>query len=81
METSASGTRRIAWSVSACEYSRSIRWKRMLVLTLSSIGLCGVYYWLWIYILPKYGKYAIRQTRLVLDDVSMRLSKRHDRRS
>lgn len=28
---------------------------------LSSIALCGIYYYLWIYVLPKWGNYTIRQ--------------------
>ncbi|CZT12731.1 related to methionine transport protein, high affinity [Rhynchosporium agropyri] len=34
---------------------------------LGILGACAVYYWLWIHVLPKRGKYAIRQTVLVLD--------------
>lgn len=32
-----------------------------------SLGACAVYYWIWIHVLPKRGKYAIRQTVLILD--------------
>nr|OQO22187.1 hypothetical protein B0A51_09242 [Rachicladosporium sp. CCFEE 5018] len=38
------------------------------VVGLVIIGLCGVYYYFWIYAIPKWRGYAIRQTRLVLDD-------------
>ncbi|KAG9517781.1 amino acid transporter, partial [Aureobasidium melanogenum] len=32
--------------------------------------LCGVYYYLWLYVLPKWGKYRIRQEVIVLEDGS-----------
>jgi hypothetical protein len=30
--------------------------------------LCGIYYAAWIYVLPYFGKYKIRQEALLLDD-------------
>lgn len=30
--------------------------------------MCGLYYAFWIYVLPHFGKYKIRQELLVLDD-------------
>ncbi|KAG9680521.1 amino acid transporter, partial [Aureobasidium melanogenum] len=32
--------------------------------------LCGVYYYLWLYVLPRWGKYRIRQEVIVLEDGS-----------
>lgn len=32
--------------------------------------LCGVYYYLWLYVLPKWGKYKIKQEVIVLGDGS-----------
>lgn len=31
------------------------------------MGVCGIYYALWIYILPHFGKYRIRQELLALE--------------
>lgn len=33
-----------------------------------SLAICGIYYAVWIYVLPYYGKYRIRQELLSLDD-------------
>ena len=30
--------------------------------------ICGLYYWAWIYLLPKFGHYQIRQETLVLGE-------------
>jgi hypothetical protein len=38
------------------------------VLTGSSLVICALYYWVWVYVLPKFGHYAIRQELLVLED-------------
>ncbi|KAF2138625.1 uncharacterized protein K452DRAFT_361276 [Aplosporella prunicola CBS 121167] len=35
------------------------------------ILVCGFYYWIWIYVLPYFGKYEMRQTVLTLDDGSV----------
>ncbi|EAW11065.1 high affinity methionine permease [Aspergillus clavatus NRRL 1] len=35
---------------------------------LGIIGLCGVYYYVWIKVLPRYGGYVYRQTILNMDD-------------
>ncbi|KAI9740220.1 MAG: hypothetical protein M1834_004798 [Cirrosporium novae-zelandiae] len=34
----------------------------------TSLVICGVYYWLWIHLLPKLGRYQICQVVLELDD-------------
>lgn len=39
----------------------------VIVLSCTSLGLCGLYYVFWIYILPNFGKYRIRQELLALD--------------
>ena len=38
-----------------------------LVLMVISLAICGIYYAFWIYILPHFGRYRIRQELLVLD--------------
>lgn len=38
------------------------------MLTRTSLILCGIYYWVWIFVLPKYRGYEIRQELLVLDN-------------
>ncbi|KAF2811971.1 high affinity methionine permease [Mytilinidion resinicola] len=38
------------------------------VVGIGIIIFCGVYYYVWIHVLPKFGKYEIRQTVLVLDE-------------
>lgn len=37
------------------------------LLTRSSVALCGVYYFVWIKVLPKRGGYQFRQTIIQLD--------------
>jgi hypothetical protein len=34
------------------------------------LAACGFYYYLWIHILPRIGKYRIRQELIILDDES-----------
>ena len=42
-----------------------------------SVVLCGIYYVLWIYVLPRFGRYRIRQEAVILDNgaVSHKLTK------
>lgn len=35
---------------------------------MNSIVICGLYYVAWIYVLPRFGKYSIRQEIIVLED-------------
>ncbi|EPE28870.1 hypothetical protein GLAREA_00028 [Glarea lozoyensis ATCC 20868] len=39
-----------------------------IVVGIAILVLCGLYYWVWVYILPKIGGYAIRQEVLTLDN-------------
>jgi hypothetical protein len=35
---------------------------------LQSLVICGIYYWLWIYVIPQWRGYRIRQEALQLDN-------------
>lgn len=39
----------------------------MLIIVLS-IAVCGIYYYLWIYLIPKWKGYAVRQKRVVYEE-------------
>jgi len=43
------------------------------VVGLGILAACAFYYWVWVYLLPYFGKYAIRQELLVLDGESAKV--------
>ena len=63
-----SGTQHTALSVLPCKLNPKADKLYCYTNLKSSLILCGVYYAFWIYVLPKHGKYQIRQEVLVLEN-------------
>jgi hypothetical protein len=64
-ETSVSGMRRMSLQALECKQkSKALHH----LLTLYRLVLCAIYYFFWIYLLPYFNKYRIRQEALQLDN-------------
>ena len=62
--------RRWTWHVSTLTPHLVNASERTLINNMHSLVACGLYFVLWIYILPHFGKYRIRQELIDLDSES-----------
>lgn len=73
VEMSAFGTPRIVLLDWACKFLMLTSPFLILWLICYRLGLCVLYYFVWIYILPHFGNYKIRQELVLLDDESAKV--------
>lgn len=70
MEMSAFGMPHTVLPALECKSSGPLVWDGAVLTFALSLVVCAIYYYAWIYLLPKLGNYQVKQEVVVLEDGS-----------